>query len=107
MHFDAPEAGEYLLQFGTYQDKAGPENARLAILHNGSEIEQIDVAWEKPKLLKRTLTLEEGSHHIGLAYLNNYVNNDTRDRRLRGDRNLYVRDMENRRPAWQTSTSPA
>ena len=92
--YTAEEDGEYLLRFASNQQKAGPENAMLGLFVDGREVERIDVAWEKPKRIERTLTLLKGAHSIGLAYLNNYVNNRSRERRLRGDRNLYVRNIQ-------------
>ncbi|MGK0189089.1 MAG: hypothetical protein ACI9R3_004906, partial [Verrucomicrobiales bacterium] len=94
IEFDAREAGDYRISFASYQQKAGPENAKLGLFLDGREMDPIDVAWQKPRTQSRTVTLTRGKHSIGIAYLNNYVNNRTRDRRLRGDRNLYVRNIE-------------
>ena len=94
MVFDASEEGDYRLHIASYQQKAGPENAILGVYLNGREIERIDIDWQKPRPLSRTLSLAQGKHSIGLAYLNNYVNNRSRDRKLRGDRNLFLRSIE-------------
>ena len=93
IEFHADKAGDYRLDFSSYQNKAGLENALLGLFVDGQEVERIDIQWEKPQPQSRTLSFSAGKHSIGLAYLNNHVDNQTRDRKLRGDRNLYVKDV--------------
>ncbi|MDA0812594.1 MAG: DUF1592 domain-containing protein [Verrucomicrobia bacterium] len=94
LEFHADKAGDYRLDFSSYQNRAGLENALLGLFVDGKELERIDIPWEEPQPQSRTLSFSAGKHSIGLAYLNNYVDNQTRDRKLRGDRNLYVKDVE-------------
>jgi hypothetical protein len=92
--WEAGVAGTYTLKFSSNQQGAGPEDAMLGLYVDGRELERIDIGWDKPEMISRELKFDAGTHTIALAYLNNYVNNSASDRRLRGDRNLFARDLE-------------
>lgn len=96
MTFEAPAAGEYRLRIRTFQDKGGPENARMKVTVAGEEITEMEIAAQadEPLLVRLPVTLAKGESKISVAYTNNYSNNDARDRSLRGDRNLFVDFVE-------------
>ncbi len=90
--FNAPEAGDYQIRVRAYQDKAGPEPALLSLWLGKQRVNEAHVRAEgdAPEVLEFPLTLTEGDQTLAVGYENNYNNSDADERRLRGDRNLYV-----------------
>ena len=85
--------GEYLLQIDAYATLAGPELPKLQVTLNGEPVKTFEVKITEEKRHNFILKLKpgRGNHRISIAYMNNYVNNDSPDPALRGDRNLFVR----------------
>ena len=85
--------GEYLLQIDAYATLAGPELPKLQVTLNGEPVKTFEVKITEEKRHNFILKLKprSGNHRISIAYMNNYVNNDSPDAALRGDRNLFVR----------------
>ncbi len=86
------EDGRYLLRIRASGDQAGLEPPKLGLRVEGQEIKDFDVRNPRREMryFEQSMELKKGTHRIELAYLNNYVNNDHPDPRLRGDRNLFV-----------------
>lgn len=85
--------GEYQLQITAYATLAGPEPPKMQVTLNGKPVKTFEVKEtdEAPKTFVVNLKPGKGNRRISVAYLNNYVNNDSPDPALRGDRNLFVR----------------
>ncbi|HEY0456250.1 MAG TPA: DUF1592 domain-containing protein, partial [Verrucomicrobiae bacterium] len=90
--FNFPEEAEYTFRVRAYGEQAGPDPARMALLLDDKEIERFDVTavHAKPRFYEVKLKTGPGKHKLAAAYLNNYVNNNHPDRKMRGDRNLVV-----------------
>ncbi|MBT4622797.1 MAG: DUF1592 domain-containing protein [Verrucomicrobia bacterium] len=85
--------GEYLLQINAYATLAGPELPKMQISLGGKPVKTFEVNQTEEKRRKFIVKLNpgKGNHRISIAYMNNYVNNDSPDPTLRGDRNLFIR----------------
>ena len=85
--------GEYLLRLNAYATLAGPEPPRMQISLNGKPVKTFEVKEREDERRDFVVKLKPGKgvHKISVAYLNNYVNNDSPDPALRGDRNLFVK----------------
>jgi len=85
--------GEYLLRLNAYATLAGPELPRMQISLNGKPVKTFEVKEREDERSDFVVKLKPGKgvHKISVAYLNNYVNNDSPDPALRGDRNLFVK----------------
>ena len=85
--------GEYLLRINAYATLAGPELPRMQVSLNGQPVETLEVKVMEEERRDFVVKLKpgKGAHKISVAYLNNYVNNDSPDPALRGDRNLFVK----------------
>ena len=93
--FDAPQKGDYTFRIRAYGELAGPEAPKLALRVNGKDVRVFDVTnAEKSEVYEVTTTLEAGPQKIAVAYLNNYNDSTNADPKLRGDRNVFVRDVE-------------
>ncbi len=98
--FSVEQKGRYQIRARAFQQKAGPEPARLTVKVDGKLLEEFDVTAEgrKPALYDLTLPLEPGKHTITIGYPNNYNDSRNPDRSLRGDRNMFVDYMEIKGP---------
>ena len=85
--------GEYLLQIDAYATLAGPELPKLQVTLDGKPVKTFEVKTTEEKRHNFIVKIKpgKGNHRISIAYMNNYVNNDSPDPALRGDRNLFVR----------------
>ena len=93
--FDAPQRGDYTFRIRAYGELAGPEPPKLALRVNGKDVRVFDVTnAEKSEVYEVTTALEAGPQKIAVAYLNNYNDSTNADPKLRGDRNVFVRDVE-------------
>ena len=88
--------GEYLLRLNAYATLAGPEPPRMQISLNGKPVKTFEVKEVEEERRDFVVKLKPGKgvHKISVAYLNNYVNNDSPDPALRGDRNLFVKSTD-------------
>jgi hypothetical protein len=92
--FDAPQQGEYMLRVRAFGEQAGLEPPRLAVRVDGRELKVFDVPNTKRAVFEVRTPLDAGAHKIAVAYLNNYSEINHPDEKLRGDRNLFVEDVE-------------
>ena len=105
--FDAPLKSEYTFRVRAYGDLAGPEAPKLALRVNGKEVQIFRVTNPSPsEIYEVKAALEAGAQKISLAYLNNYNDQNNPDPKLRGDRNVFVRDVEITGPALPPPTLP-
>ncbi|MCH2381344.1 MAG: DUF1592 domain-containing protein, partial [Pedosphaera sp.] len=88
--------GEYLLRLNAYATLAGPEPPRMQISLNGKPVKTFEVKEVEEERRDFVVKLKPGKgvHQVSVAYLNNYVNNDSPDPALRGDRNLFVKSTD-------------
>jgi hypothetical protein len=102
---DIPVTGEYLLRARAYGDQAGPDAPKMAFLIDGKQVGVVNVTAivDKPEIYEVSTRVEAGTRSFGIAYLNNYNNQDSNDPKLRGDRNLIV-DWIERGPAPSKAT---
>ena len=94
--YEAPSKGQYLLRIRAFQDKAGPEHAKMAVTINQEIVAEVDVTAEgrQPEIFRLPVQLEKGKATISVAYTNNYVDSRNRNPELRGDRNLFIDYVE-------------
>jgi len=96
--------GEYVFRVRAYGEQAGPEPPKLALRVGGKELKTFDVPNErKPTAYEVRAVLDAGKQKVSIAYLNNFNNQQDRDAKVRGDRNLFVEAVEIEAPA----TAPA
>ena len=88
--------GEYLLRINAYAALAGPEPPKMQVSLNGKPIKTFEVKEVEEERRDFVVKLKPGKgvHQVSVAYMNNYVNNDSPDPALRGDRNLFVKDTD-------------
>lgn len=94
--FNFPKDGEYTLRVRAYGEQAGTNVTRMGLLLDKQELKQIDVPARRrnPKIYEMTIQAKAGKHEFGASYLNNYVNQNHPDPKLRGDRNLVIDYLE-------------
>ncbi|MDP7585768.1 MAG: DUF1587 domain-containing protein, partial [Verrucomicrobiota bacterium] len=85
--------GEYLLRLNAYATLAGPEPPKMEVRLDNKPVRVFEVKVIKDERRDFIVKLKPGKgvHKISVAYLNNYVNDDSPDPALRGDRNLFVK----------------
>lgn len=88
--------GEYILQINAYGTLAGEELPKMQVSLDGKVLKTFDVKAleDAPEKFLVKLNTNKGNHRISVAYLNNYVNDDSPDPSLRGDRNLFIRQTK-------------
>ncbi|MED5381115.1 MAG: DUF1587 domain-containing protein, partial [Verrucomicrobiota bacterium] len=71
--------GDYLLRINAYATLAGPEPPRMQVSLNGQLVETLEVKVMEEERRDFVVKLKpgKGAHKISVAYLNNYVNNDS------------------------------
>jgi len=93
--FDAPAKSEYIFRVRAYAELAGLEPPKLALRVNGKNVEVFQVTnTEKKAIYEAKVELEAGAQKLSLAYLNNYNDQTNADPKLRGDRNVFVGQVE-------------
>ena len=98
--FKLDQKGRYQIRARAFQQKAGPEPAKLTVKVDGRLIDEFDVIAQakEPAFYDLTLPLEVGKRTISIGYPNNYNDSQNPDRSLRGDRNLFVDFVEIKGP---------
>ncbi|MHA3773730.1 DUF1592 domain-containing protein [Verrucomicrobiota bacterium sgz303538] len=93
---DVPKAGEYIIRIRAYGEQAGPEAPKMALRVGGKDVKVFDVTalMDKRASYEVKTRIEGGRQRVALAYLNNYVDQNNPDPKLRGDRNLFVEFLE-------------
>ena len=93
--FDVPQKAEYTIRVRAHGELAGPEPPKLALQVNGKEVQVFNVTNEAGSQAYETrAVLEKGGQKISIVYLNNYVDLTNPDPKLRGDRNVFVHEVE-------------
>ncbi len=85
--------GEYVLSINAYATLAGLEPPKMEVRLDDKSVRVFEVKVIKDERRDFIVKLKpsKGVHKISVAYLNNYVNDDSPDPALRGDRNLFVK----------------
>ena len=88
--------GEYIFQINAYSTLAGEEFPKMQVSIDGKVLKTFEVKAleDAPEKFLVKINARKGNRRISVAYLNNYVNNDSPDPALRGDRNLFVRETK-------------
>lgn len=99
INFKALTSGEHVLTIEAYQQKAGPEDAKLGVTIDGRAQESFTVTGQlgKPTPIQIPFEAAAGDHKIVVSFLNDYYNRDGVDASKR-DRNLFVQHIEVKRP---------
>ncbi len=93
--FDAPAKAEYTFRVRAHAELAGPEAPKLALRVNGKDVQIFNVTNSDRKVVyEAKMVLEAGAQKLSVAYLNNYVDQNNPDPKLRGDRNVFVTEVE-------------
>ncbi|MEW6305350.1 MAG: DUF1592 domain-containing protein, partial [Verrucomicrobiota bacterium] len=94
--YQAPVDDEYNIRVRAFEQRAGPDPARMGLRIDGKEVKVFDVraSRQNPDTYSFKARLPAGARNLAVAFLNDYYNTDSRDRRMRGDRNLYVDHFE-------------
>ncbi len=99
--------GSYRFKVRAYQDKAGPENARMVLAVNGKSVQQFDVAALRraPQVYEAPFQSEGGKLKVSVSFINDYYqpNNAAGNR----DRNLWIDHIEIIGPADGSARLPA
>jgi hypothetical protein len=102
-----PRAGEYTFRIRAYGELAGPELPKMALRVGGKNVKIFEVGNEgKGKVYEVSGTFPAGGQTVAVAYLNNYVDLNNPDPKLRGDRNLFVEYVEIQAPPGAAPSLP-
>ena len=90
-----PATGQYEILVKAFGTQAGADPARMSVRVDGNETRLVDVPATSESVGEYSVpwTLTEGSHRIGLAFVNDYYRPDNPDKNQR-DRNLGVVGLE-------------
>ena len=90
------QGGEYALRARAYGEQAGGEVVKMKFRLGDLDLQTFEVPVENgaEKTYEVRLKIPAGTNRFSAAYLNNYVNNTSRDPKLRGDRNLVIDWLE-------------
>jgi hypothetical protein len=87
--------GEYLLRFHLYGELAGPDLPKVAVALDGQRLAEFEVKERvKPGVYEVKLEGKTGMRKLTAAYLNNYNESTHPDPKMRGDRNVFLTDVE-------------
>lgn len=90
-----PADAEYLLRIRAHETPAGTERAKMKLRVDNKDIYtfRVQAREDFPGVYERSVSLKKGNHTIGLAFLNDFFDPDTK-RADRRDRNLMVHQVE-------------
>ncbi len=90
-----PSAGEYTLHIVAWGQQAGPEAAKMAVLLDGKRIamHNVEATANEPGTYTTTITVSAGIKTLALRFLNDYYAPKHKDPGMRGDRNLFIRQV--------------
>jgi len=101
------QAGSYEVRVSAFGEQAGAEPPRLVLKLDDKELRVFDVPNEedRPRTFAHRFDTTPGKRRLALAYVNNYVNLNHPDPKLRGDRNLVIEHVEIDGPAGAAATA--
>ncbi len=86
--------GKYMIRIEAEATQGGDELTKMALIVDGRRTQEFDVpGHRKSAWFEHELTLTAGSHDIGAEFLNDFYDENAKERRRR-DRNLAVRTIE-------------
>jgi Protein of unknown function (DUF1592)/Protein of unknown function (DUF1588)/Protein of unknown function (DUF1587)/Protein of unknown function (DUF1595)/Protein of unknown function (DUF1585)/Ca-dependent carbohydrate-binding module xylan-binding len=91
------QTGELQINVVVAADQAGPDKARIRILWNDEQLSEVDIPGKNNKessTFKFTKKAKAGKHTLTVEFLNDYYNENDKDPKQRGDRNVLIRTME-------------
>ena len=94
--YNAPVPARYLVRVRAWQERAGPEAAKVGLKIAGKDAGEFSVEPTKPrdaKSVETTVFLPAGEQKIAASFTNDYYDMTTTDPKLRGDRNLVIESL--------------
>ena len=96
--YDFPKSADYFLRTYAYQDKAGPDDAKMQMKLDGKEIAMVDVKAQRrsPQPYLVRVTVPAGKHRFSCVFTNDFYDAgepNNKNKRAR-DRNLYLKSLE-------------
>ncbi len=106
--FDAAADGDYRLVIRAGQDKAGTENAKMALGLNGTQLKEIEVKRpeNRPEKFEETLKLSKGPNTVTTTFLNNLLI-AANGKEPKQDRNIHVTSVELIGPIYDGTPPPS
>jgi len=93
--FDFPLEGEYTIRVSAYGEQAGLELPKMTVALDSKELATVEVKAENAgEIHTFKVRSGPGKHRISTRYINNYVDMNHKDPKLRGDRNLIIEYVE-------------
>ncbi len=93
-----PTNGDYMLRSIAWQDKAGPDAAKMELRLDGKPLKAFDVTAgaRDPKPYEMRVTVPAGQHRYSVVFLNDFYDSSEPNNRRKGnrDRNLNVKALE-------------
>ena len=106
--FDAAADGDYRLIIRAGQDKAGTENAKMAIGLNGAQLKEVEVRRPENRAEKfeETLKLSKGPNTVTATFLNNLLV-AANGKEPKQDRNIHLTSIELIGPIYEGTPPPS
>ncbi|HVK05353.1 MAG TPA: DUF1592 domain-containing protein, partial [Armatimonadaceae bacterium] len=96
--YDFPAPGKYLLRAFAWQQQAGPDPARMTVRLGGRDLLTFDIRARDPRSAQMVEVPVEirpaRSERFAVAFINDYFDDKSETKRLRGDRNLFIERLE-------------
>ena len=96
--YNFPKNGDYMLRAIAWQEKAGPDNAKMQLRLDGKPVADMDVnaSARDPKPYQTRVTVPAGQHRFSVVFLNDFYDSSDPNNRRKGnrDRNLDVKALE-------------
>ncbi len=96
--YNFPKSGDYMLRSIAWQEKAGPENAKMQLKLDGKPLATVDVSASArdPKPYQTRVTVPAGQHRFSVVFLNDFYDSSDPNNKRKGnrDRNLDVKALE-------------
>ncbi len=98
VEYTFPVPGTYILRARAWAQQAGPDPARLTLRLGGRDIRTFDIRAREPRSAQAVEVKVEvqpaRTERFAAAFINDYFDDTNPDKRLRGDRNLYIEGLE-------------
>jgi hypothetical protein len=108
VEIDTRRDGEYELRVKAYQHRAGPDNAKMAVLLDDKILKEFEVKGEEkePAEFAVKTQIARGKHKAAIRYLNNFNDPKIPDAKHR-DRNLIIHYLEVAGPLDEKPAAPS